>query len=598
MQKTKKFRRLLAGGVAVLMLGVSVPVAAFATGAPETATLTEDGSNQAEKVHISYYDEEGLFIGAGPELDAEVGDIVTISDAALADTFPDIEAPYSWTVAEAGDRFADGTNIQVTLRKMVTLNVYYYAGENFVGNGEPVTVIAADYPDGKGTYDNTLLTDVPAGYTLVSPGAQSVDNYCMNVMVQLDTPEATTKEIGVNYYISAENRYVEGKVTVAADATNVKTSALTDIPEGYEPVTTGDITINDGWIYVELKKSEPATITMNVVFLCDGESVGGGDYFVPAGVQNYAVLEQYVPEGYKMTVSGDFYAEEGGKLTVNVEKIVKTVIMNIAFKDGDEVIAGGDYFLPEGVQNYSILEQYLPEGYKLTVSGDFMVKEGDHLDVNIEKISTDVIMNIQFKDGDEVIAGGDYTVPAGVQNYSVLEKYVPAGYQMTVSGDFMAEAGAHLEVNIEKIDTTVIMNIQFKYGDEVIAGGDYFVPAGVQNYSVLEQYVPEGYEMTVSGDFMAEEGAELVVNLEKVSESDEIIMNVQFMDGDVVVAGGDYFVPAGVQNYSVLEKYVPAGYKMTVSGDFMAEEGAKLEVNVEKISTDVIMNIRFVLGDG
>ena len=49
--------------------------------------------------------------------------------------------------------------------------------------------------------------------------------------------------------------------------------------------------------------------------------------------------------------------------------------------------------------------------------------------------------------------------------------------------------------------------------------------------------------MTVSGDFMAEEGAELVVNLEKVSESDEIIMNVQFMDGDVVVAGGDYFVP-------------------------------------------------------
>ena len=105
---------------------------------------------------------------------------------------------------------------------------------------------------------------------------------------------------------------------------------------------------------------------MNIQFKDGDEFVAGGDYFVPAGVQNYAVLEQYVPEGYKMTVSGDFYAEEGGKLTVNVEKIVKTVIMNIAFKDGDEVIAGGDYFLPEGVQNYSILEQYLPEGYKMT----------------------------------------------------------------------------------------------------------------------------------------------------------------------------------------------------------------------------------------
>ena len=51
------------------------------------------------------------------------------------------------------------------------------------------------------------------------------------------------------------------------------------------------------------------------------------------------------------------------------------------------------------------------------------------------------------------------------------------------------------------------MNIQFKDGDEVVAGGDYTVPAGVQNYTVLQQYVPEGYEMTVSGDFMAEEGA-------------------------------------------------------------------------------------------
>lgn len=41
MQKTKKFRRLLAGGVAVLMLGVSVPVAAFATGAPTTQNVDE-----------------------------------------------------------------------------------------------------------------------------------------------------------------------------------------------------------------------------------------------------------------------------------------------------------------------------------------------------------------------------------------------------------------------------------------------------------------------------------------------------------------------------------------------------------------------------
>ena len=42
---------------------------------------------------------------------------------------------------------------------------------------------------------------------------------------------------------------------------------------------------------------------------------------------------------------------------------------------------------------------------------------------------------------------------------------------------------------------TVTVNIQFKCGEEVVKGGDFTVPAGVQNYSVLEQYVPEGYKI-------------------------------------------------------------------------------------------------------
>ena len=477
-------------------------------------------------------------------------------------------------------------------------------------------------------------------------------------------------DVNVSFTDVDTGEYLDGeRVTLNVGNNNTSAlEALSTFPDGYEIVNKGDFWVNADQEYLDVAVRLISTdVTMNIQFKDGDEVVAGGDYTVPAGVQNYAVLEQYVPEGYKMTVSGDFWAEEGGKLTVNVEKIVKTVIMNIQFKVGDEVIAGGDYFLPEGVQNYSILEQYLPEGYKMTVSGDFMVKEGDHLDVSIEKISTDVKMNIQFKDGDQVIAGGDYFVPAGVQNYSVLKElgYVPEGYEMTVSGDFMAEEGGKLTVNVEKIVKTVIMNIQFKVGDEVIAGGDYFLPEGVQNYSILEQYlpegykmtvsgdfmvkegdhldvsiekistdvkmniqfkdgdqviaggdyfvpagvqnysvlkelgyVPEGYEMTVSGDFMAEEDAHLEVNIQKVSESSEIIMNIQFKDGDEVVGGGDYFVPAGVQNYSVLEKYVPVGYRMTVSGDFMAEEGAHLDVNVEKISTDVIMNIRFVTRDG
>ena len=350
-------------------------------------------------------------------------------------------------------------------------------------------------------------------------------------------------------------------------------------------------------ILSKVEEPAPETVTMNIQFKDGDEVVAGGDYFVPAGVQNYAVLEQYVPEGYEIAESGDFWAKDGGKLKVRVEKIVNTVIMGIRFvtRDG-EFVAGGDYFLPEGVQNYSILEQYLSEGYKLAETGDFMVEEGGQLDVVVEKISTDVMMKIRFvtRDG-EFVSGGDYFLPEGVQNLSILEDIVPEGYQMTETGDFMVEEGGSRDVTVEKVGETtdVIMNIRFVTRDgEFVAGGDYFLPEGVQNYSILEDLVPEGYQMTVSGDFMVEAGTSLDVTIEKIST--DVIMNIRFVTRDgTFVAGGDYFLPEGVQNLSILEDLVPTGYRMTETGDFMVEAGTSRDVTIELIPTEVIMNIQF-----
>ena len=71
---------------------------------------------------------------------------------------------------------------------------------------------------------------------------------------------ALTQVVGVNYWDVENNAPVgEGEVSVAADATNVNTSALTDIPEGYELVSTGDVAINDGWIFVEVKPAAATT---------------------------------------------------------------------------------------------------------------------------------------------------------------------------------------------------------------------------------------------------------------------------------------------------------------------------------------------------
>src|SRR5699024_12828667 len=92
-----------------------------------------------------------------------------------------------------------------------------------------------------------------------------------------------------------------------------------------------------------------------------------------------------------------------------------------------------------------------------------------------EQTPTTVIIYTTFvrSSSGTFIAGGDYMLPLGVQNYSILNKYVPEGYQMCVSGDFMVTAGDKLDVPVEKIPTTGIMNIRFveQSSGTFIAGG-------------------------------------------------------------------------------------------------------------------------------
>ena len=368
-------------------------------------------------------------------------------------------------------------------------------------------------------------------------------------------------------------------------------------PRDYEITSSGEIMGKAGdTITVDVKRVI-STVIMNVQFVTTGgEVAGGGDYFLPEGVQNYSVLNQYVPEGYKLAVSGDFFVKEGESIEVRVEKIAEDIIMNISFKDGEEVVGGGDYFIPAGVQNYSVLEQYVPEGYRMTVSGDFMAEADTHLDVSVEKIVKDVIMNIRFVTVDGAfVSGGDYFLPEGIQNLSILEQYVPVGYQMLESGDFTVTEGGKEDITVEKISDEVIVNISFidRYGN-VIAGGDYFVPEGIQNRNVLDRYVPDGYIQAEIGDIIFAAGEHYDIVLDEATS----IVNIQFIDRESrkVVAGGDYTVPTGIHNRTILNQYVPEGYRQVVTGDIEFIYGQHYEILIEKDTA--IVNIRFVDRNG
>ena len=350
-------------------------------------------------------------------------------------------------------------------------------------------------------------------------------------------------------------------------------------------------------------ETQQSVVTMNIQFKCGEEVIAGGDYTVPAGVQNYSVLQQHVPAGYKMTASGDFYAEQGGKLVVNIEKVSTEVTMNIQFKCGEEVIAGGDYTVPAGVQNYSVLQQHVPAGYKMTTSGDFYAEEGGKLVVNIEKIISNVTMNIRFVDkAGSLIGGGDYTLPEGVQNYSILQQYVPEGYKMTVSGDFMVVAGGSEEITVEsEYDGTILNFVFVDANGNNVGSGDVIVDEdkdGIFNWKEVNDIVPEGYQLDLSGDAFVGDyiGNSNTIAVSKIYKAS--IIKLQFVDeAGEVVGGGDYFVDEdgdGIFNWKEIE--LPAGYAFNESGDafvkdFSADDAT--QVKVHKIQKGTIINVVF-----
>ena len=608
MQKTKKFRRLLAGGVAVLMLGVSVPVAAFATDTATPQNATEPAP--AKNLTFTFQDADNNSQNYVMD-DIKGGFTVPTAQEALG---YDVEGEYYWycdSYADMGtlkpgdyvtaEQYAawDAEYITYNLKvveepapETVTMNIQFKDGDEVVAGG--------DYTVPAGVQNYAVLEQyVPEGYEIAEFGDfWAEDGGKLKVRVE---KIVNTVIMGIRF-VTRDGEFVAGGDYFLPEGVQNYSILEQYLSEGYKLADTGDFMVEEGGQLDVVVEKISTDVMMKIRFVTrDGEFVSGGDYFLPEGVQNLSILEDIVPEGYQMTETGDFMVEEGGSRDVTVEKVGETtdVIMNIRFvtRDG-EFVAGGDYFLPEGVQNYSILEDLVPEGYQMTVSGDFMVEAGTSLDVTIEKISTDVIMNIRFvtRDG-TFVAGGDYFLPEGVQNLSILEDLVPTGYRMTETGDFMVEAGTSRDVTIELIPTEVIMNIQFWDNDsgEVVAGGDYFVPMdedGIQNYSILQQYVPEGYEMLTGGDFFVVEGGHLDVTVQKIQR--DVIMNIRFVLADgTFIAGGDYFLPEGIQNMSILEQYVPAGYKMMESGDFFVTEGGQEDITVEKINETVTVSVAF-----
>lgn len=336
---------------------------------------------------------------------------------------------------------------------------------------------------------------------------------------------------------------------------------------------------------------EEKQIPLQVEFvLADDTAVGISNVNLTAGAHKFSELS--LPQGYELVRDDTFtVANSADIIPVTVraaaaEEEVTTAIANVQFVDADgNAVGGGYYTLPAGVQNISILSQYVPEGYTLAEAGDFYVAPDGFYQAKVKKEEVQtVITNVQFVDAaGNAVGGGYYTLPAGVQNLSVLNQYVSEGYKLAEAGDFYVAPDGFYQAKVVKAGSSII-HVTFKStGGKALGGGDYFVDEdgdGIANYSELA--LPEGYELIQTGDFFVDANNPYTITLHKVQihevEQDTASLVVKYVkEGTNEVVGED-------------EAYTADGVKgevHTFTVDLKAPKGYELVDGEDSLTLDV-----------
>lgn len=354
MQKTSRLNRLLAVLVAVFMAVCCLPLNAFA----EVGHIS-DGRME---INVFYYDEEGNSKGSGIAMvplqnfsDKETGKgMVNANDMT--------GVPEGYEICSTGDYPFDNFNVTVTVRPVkeeptqpetpekpteVIMNFAFIdENGNNVGGGD-------QFVPNTGTANYNVL-DLPEGYELVETGDFFVEEgKSLTVKVK---KTVTSQTVGLNFYDeTSEEQICEVEVELPADAIHMNTNDMLDyLPEGYDFVVTGDLAINDGWIYVGVKPTK----TLRIYWAIDnGDAADFADGSADTWTQELTwkhihdeialpqitVADGYVFNGWSVSgQNGEFWGPElktmtvGDKFVADEKGGVISIIANIVTREAGQ----------------------------------------------------------------------------------------------------------------------------------------------------------------------------------------------------------------------------------------------------------------------
>ena len=347
--------------------------------------VSKDGNASTEvyvikdtrNVYVHYVSESGEMI------EDNIEELTIPADQNVVKTSDLKKIPAGYELCETGDlNFNGHDDLNVKVRKKVaekkTINVTYYyvdeKGENISCGTDSVTLDASAT-----TFKNTTLTNVPEGYEICRIGDEWVGDTADGGFVNIEVrKKAAEKKIIYVSYIDEETKmpFANGieQVEVEADATTFNTSALKNVPEGYELCETGDHYFGENdTINIEVRKKAAQTRTVYVHYIDAETKIPFENAIekieIPADEIHVNTNDlKEIPAGYEPVVTGDLDFYNTDDVNVELRKIEKVTTLHVNFKTVDGTVVGEKTFEKTSTDEEDVVfslgdDIVLPEGY-------------------------------------------------------------------------------------------------------------------------------------------------------------------------------------------------------------------------------------------
>ena len=347
--------------------------------------VSKDGNASTEvyvikdtrNVYVHYVSESGEMI------EDNIEELTIPADQNVVKTSDLKKIPAGYELCETGDlNFNGHDDLNVKVRKKAeekkTINVTYYyvdeKGENISCGTDSVTLDASAT-----TFKNTTLTNVPEGYEICRIGDEWVGDTADGGFVNIEVrKKAAEKKIIYVSYIDEETKmpFANGieQVEVAADATTFNTSALKNVPEGYELCEIGDHYFGENdTINIEVRKKAAQARTVYVHYIDAETKIPFENAIekieIPADEIHVNTNDlKEIPAGYEPVVTGDLDFYNTDDVNVELRKIEKVTTLHVNFETVDGTVVGEKTFEKTSTDEEDVVfalgdDIVLPEGY-------------------------------------------------------------------------------------------------------------------------------------------------------------------------------------------------------------------------------------------